>query len=129
MRRHLIVALLALSAMACKHGPALKDYGPAHQPNGIAIEINMKSGPDISGELLAVEADALVLRSEERLLRVPLTLIVEVEGKPMSGPRRITRSFLERAKLHSRFPGGITPEIERALLETYGQTSITRVGS
>jgi hypothetical protein len=47
----------------------------------------------------------------------------------MSGRREITPEFLERAKLHSRFPGGITPEIERALLEAYGQSAITTVGS
>jgi hypothetical protein len=129
MRRQLMMALLALSAMACKHGPALEDYGPAQQPNGIGIQVDLRSGPDLSGELLAVEADALVVRSEERLLRVPLGLIASVEAKPMSRRTEITPKFLERAKLHSRFPGGITPEIERALLEAYGQAAITTVGS
>jgi hypothetical protein len=129
MRRQLIAALLALSAMACTHGPALADYGPAQQPNGIGIQIDLRTGPDISGELLAVEADALVVRSEERLLRVPLALIASVEARPVSRRTEITPGFLERAKLHSRFPGGITPEIERALLAAYGQTAITTVGS
>ncbi|MGI8842869.1 MAG: hypothetical protein ACR2HZ_04150 [Gemmatimonadaceae bacterium] len=124
-----MAALLALSAVACQHGPALADYGPALHPNGIGIRIDLRSGPDISGELLAVETDAVVVRSEERLLRVPLGLISSVEAKPMSGRTGITPRFLERAKLHSRFPGGITPEIERALLETYGQAAITTVGS
>jgi hypothetical protein len=129
MRIQLMGALLALSAMACTHGPALEEYGPALQPNGVGIEIDLRSGPDISGELLAVEADALVVRSDERLLRVPLGLIATVTAKPMSGRREITPRFLQRAKLHSRFPGGITPEIERALLDTYGQSAITTVGS
>lgn len=129
MRRQLMAALLALSAVACQHGPGLADYGPALHPNGIGIRIDLRSGPDISGELLAVETDAVVVRSEERLLRVPLGLIASVEAKPMTGRTGITPRFLERAKLHSRFPGGITPEIERALLETYGQAAITTVGS
>ena len=129
MRRSLMVALLALSALACKHGPALEDYGPAQQPNGIAIEIDLRTGPDIAGELLAVEADALVVRSEERLLRVPVALIRTAEAKPMSARSAMTSAFLRRAKWHSRFPGGITPEIERALLEAYRQTAIITVGS
>jgi hypothetical protein len=125
-----MVALLALSGMACArvHGPALAEYGPAHQPSGIGVRIDLRSGPDISGELLAVETDALVVRSEERLLRVPVELIRSAEAQPMSGRTEITRTFLDRAKLHSRFPGGITPDIERALLEAYGQAEITTVG-
>lgn len=129
MRRQMMAALLALSAMACQHGPTVADYGPALQPNGIEVQLDLRSGQDLSGELLAVEADALVVRSEKRLLRVPLGLIASVEAKPMSGRTRITPEFLRRAKLHSRFPGGITPEIERALLERYGQPAITTVGS
>lgn len=129
MRRQLMGALLALSAMACQHGPALESYGPALHPNGIGIQIDLRRGADISGELLAVEADALVVRSEQRLLRVPLGMIASVEARPMSGRTEVTPRFLERAKLHSRFPGGITPDIERALLETYGQAAITTVGS
>ena len=61
-------------------GPTNAQFPPAHQPQGVTAFLDLDDGTDLEGELLAVEAGALILvvatssasGLDGRLVRVPL---------------------------------------------------------
>jgi hypothetical protein len=131
MRLSLIVGFLGFAAVGCYHGPTLQEYEAATRADGARADVSLMKGGKLVGELLAVDESALVIRDAQRLLRVPFSSVRQLDlrglGKLTLDGRRPNEEFLRRAKLHSRFPSGMTPEIELALLDAYGQQSITEV--
>jgi hypothetical protein len=120
----LLVALLA----GCNVGPRGDATALALSPRGALIELVTRSG-ELEGELLEVRDDGVVLLTgagQVTLVAHDAVRRATVENGPRgltgfnmrSGPTR------ERLRRLSRFPQGLSPEVEARLLSTYGQSSL-----
>ena len=127
--RHSSALLVALvGVMGCAVGPTTRNFGPATGPRGIAADLRVRWGPTgrLQGELLEVQDTALVLLSANRVLLVPIRVIGVgrfARRGTLIEEGRTSRSNLERLRIVSRFPAGLSPEIRASLLAAYGQTA------
>jgi len=128
MRRSSIVLALVFGFMGCAVGPTTRNFGPAAGPQGIAANLRVRWGPKgrVQGELLEVQDTALVLLSANRVVLVPLRVIIAGQFSrrgTLIEEGRASRRSLDRLRIVSRFPAGLTPEIRTRLLAAYGQTA------
>ena len=119
----------SIVAGGCFWGPALKDHTPATSGRGLATVVDFKPQegqdplPIVTGELLTVDADGMVLltESEPCLLFVPFAAIRTAsfpEDKKLSiGRWGVNEKRLRRMRLQSRFPQGVSNEVETELLD------------
>ena len=121
-----VMAAAALAAAACIVGPALENFPPAQSPHGISLDLRLENGR-VQGELLEVRDSAYVILHAGRVTLVPYRR-VRVALMPAGTVDALntapTPAIRERLRLLSRFPQGLTPEIEQRLLETLGQPSL-----
>ncbi len=122
--------VLALVCGGCSVGPRIEAVDAAHTPAGIATVVRT-SKATYEGELLCVADDGLLLLVAERLTSVPFDAIEDVDARPFLRVRgrRSELSSKEKEKLRkcSRFPQGVSKELELSLLSAYGQAEVTRV--
>jgi hypothetical protein len=128
MRRLAPSIVVALFASGCmiNLGTRLQDVAVANAPAGTRVEVRLRDSERmVTGELLDVRDDALVVLSENRVNLIPLAMIrrawyadasVVNGGGDTLGPE--DRSFL---RLYSRYPNGISPEVMARLLRALGQ--------
>ncbi len=120
MSRITIVALVLVPLVAsCSMGPKLETWPPATGPAG--VEVTVPSGErSVTGELLAVRDSVLILAIHRpapdsagypRLAKVP-------------APRSWSPREMERHRLLSRYPQGLSPELEARLASAYDMRSI-----
>jgi hypothetical protein len=121
-----LLALLQLAA--CSVGTTGKNYPPAKGPAGASVMLELGGKRTLAGELLAVEDSSLVVQAGGRLHRVSLPSIRSGKAPKISftGPA-LNDSIQGRLRLVSRFPQGISPELERRLLEAYGQPAMQEI--
>jgi hypothetical protein len=130
MRYACVLSLVA--ALACHVGPSIHKFEPAASAHGVQAYLRLgKHGTKVEGELLAVrDSTLLVLRDGERVVVAPIRLIRSARFEKldmlMEGNRLSARDR-ERLRLFSRFPSGLTPELEAQLLAVYGQTAADQV--
>ena len=126
MRCKAIIVLSAL-ALACYIGPRTADIEVAHQPGGASITITARSGTVLDGELLAESDSGLVLLWAGQLGYIPYaqtsslkaqTIDLSIAAGQPSPPDR------ERLRLMSRFPQGLTPDLETRLLTALHQKAV-----
>lgn len=119
-------ALLLLAA--CPVGTTGKGYAPAKGPAGATVTLELMARPQIVAELLAVEESALLVVREGRVARVPLSLVASGKAPKVSftGPT-LTGETRERLRLISRYPQGVSADLEARLLEAYGQSGVEEV--
>ena len=135
MRRVSVVPVVLLALNAYHQGPSAEKFAPAIGPNGIRTDLRLK-GVRVQGELLEVKDSGLFVLWKKRapagqqqlvvVTFVPLAAIrsgrfdrygiLIVNGAPAA------KNALERLRLVSRFPMGLTPELRAALLTAHGQT-------
>ncbi len=116
--RPIVIAVAAAAVVyGCTVGTTAKQFGPANQPGGATIVLHMRTRT-IAGELIAIEKSTVVMASAGQLYRVVSDSVRRVES-PYGGPR-----FGAQMARVSRYPSGLTPALERRLLEAYGQPSI-----
>jgi hypothetical protein len=123
-----MVSVAVLGFAGCAVGPTTRNFGPAAGPRGIAADLRVRWGPTgrIQGEVLEVQDTALVLLSANRVVLVPIRAIGV--GKfsrrgTLIEEGRVSRRSLDRLRIVSRFPAGLTPEVRARLLAAYGQTA------
>ena len=84
----------------------------------------------LSGELIEVRDDAIVLLADQKLRLLPYTAILSSAADQTSSrysiskrtvPKPDVQAYLRRL---SRFPQGLTPELMRHLLDAQGQTEL-----
>jgi hypothetical protein len=127
-----LTLVLALVCGGCSVGPRIEAVDAAHTPAGIATVVRT-SKATYEGELLCVADDGLLLLVAERLTSVPFDAIEDVDARPVLRVRGMRRraelNSKEKEKLRkcSRFPQGVSKELELALLSAYGQAEVTRV--
>ena len=130
MRYALLLVLAA--TLSCQVGPSIRNFQPAASARGVQTYLRLgKHRTQVEGELLAVrDSTLLVLRDGERVAVVPIHLIRSARFEKvdilMEGNRLSARDR-ERLRLFSRFPAGLTPELEARLLAVYGQSAADQV--
>lgn len=129
---------VALATGGCRVGGLDTGAVIAREPAGIRVWVNMPGGP-YYGELLELRPEGLLLlldrAPDPALLEQPVVLAVasgvvragtdEPDGGESGRDVRLDseehRRWLQRL---GRFPYGMSPEVERRLLELHGQDSI-----
>lgn len=146
MSRPAFVALLAVASVSCSTGMTAAKFRPAQEPSGVVAHINTIE-VELTGELLEVRANGLVLLSRSSVARLTSTtpmpeLVVRLipfervrsstfeQMDPqavISGGVAPNPKIRERLRLVSRFPYGISPEVLSHLLSHYGQAEIAGI--
>jgi len=121
-RRCLVLSLLLA---ACSIGPSGKSYPPAKGPAGAAVEIELHRNRGIGGELLAVEDTTLLLVENRQLIRVAIPAVKSLRG-PRISTRQLDEPMRQRLRLISRYPQGVSAELEARLLQAYGAPDVRR---
>ena len=123
-----------LLLLGCMVGTTSHNYQPAQGPAGAAIRLTLADGRTVTGELLSVGSEVLlVLERREalergQLLRVSLGALRELSAPKVShSGSDLPTDIRERLRLISRYPQGVSPELERQLLQAYGQEAIIEV--
>ena len=139
----IVASLVVLLISSCTVGPELSEFKPAHGPQGALMEITLKGKPirgnDIAGELLALQADGVLLNvslfpprpdAARTVVMVPYEMMkyarleqmgrVKVESK---GEEQ-DKIYKERLRLVSRFPQGLSDHLLGKLLAHAGQDDV-----
>jgi len=132
VRQVILLSVLLAGLTGCAVGPRAEDQPIARQPRGAAVQLNTADGA-IAGELLAVQDTAIVILTRaQRATLVPFRVILdgdaELAGGITRGGRVPAAHRLERLRLVSRFPQGLDPELQRALLTALGQAELEVMG-
>jgi hypothetical protein len=117
-------ALLLLTA--CTVGTTGRNYAPAKGPAGASVTLGLSGNREIGGELLAVEGAGLLLLENRQLIRVDFGAIKSLRV-PKISTRDLDQTMRERLRLISRYPQGVSPELEERLLQAYGAASVREV--
>ena len=119
-------ALLLLAA--CPVGTTGKGYAPARGPAGATVTLEVAGGTKVVAELLAVEDSTLLVLRAGRLARVALSQVTSGKAPKVSfaGPT-LAGETRERLRLISRYPQGVSADLEARLLEAYGQSGVEEV--
>jgi hypothetical protein len=124
----MLAACFALGAMmGCAIGPSVERYAPAHSREGITVEVRTAERFAM-GELIDVRDTALVTLADGDLVLIPWRVMKEVRfggfrGFPQKGVDLGAghRAIVRRV---SRFPQGMSPEIEARFLAELGRPAL-----
>jgi hypothetical protein len=123
-----LLPALVLTA-GCAIGPSLSSFPPAASPGGVEVTLGLHAGPTVAGELLAVEEAALLLvTAEGELLRAALAGVVRLWARYGRYPLPLSDASKARLRALARYPEGVSPGLERRLVEVYGRREVTVVG-
>jgi len=144
MRTLLSVPLIFVLATAgCSTSVEVKDFKPAQGPQGIQMEISLNGdvidGNKIDGELLAVRGDGVLLnvadypgsgRAENTVVLIPFWMMDRATLEQMGSAKvesqgdEANKVYLERLRMVSRFPQGLSDELLAELLTELGQKEV-----
>lgn len=128
--RLLLLSVLFLTG--CSFGPRPATHPLARSPAGAQVAVVLDTGR-VKGELLAADSNGIVVLGEGRIVRVRPdgARSIEVRGGPSVAVRSDPATYLrarERLAPWSRYPQGITPEIERRLVSAYRLAAFEEIG-
>lgn len=113
---------------SCQIGTHARNYQPARGPAGAALELELNDKSKLTGELLAVEEGALLVLRGRELVRVDLPQIREGHAPKVSfRGTKLDSATRERLRLISRYPQGVSSDLETRLLQAFGQSSMMRI--
>ena len=119
--------LISVGLLGCRVGQSAEKYPPAKTPLGVEATLVLIHQM-FSAELLAVRDSEIVVLHGKQVTLVPYSAIrrgtFAHQSVTITGQHPPTVASLARLRLLSRFPQGISPELERRLLAAYGQDSI-----
>lgn len=128
MRTRLRPTIALLLLAACMVGTSGRSYAPARGPAGATVTLELQGKRVVVGELLAVEDTTLLVLQQEQLIRVAIATIESGKAPKISfAGRSMSAATHERLRLVSRYPQGVSAELEARLLQAYGATSVGRV--
>ncbi|MCH9026585.1 MAG: hypothetical protein IIA05_05650 [Proteobacteria bacterium] len=132
-----------LFVAGCSVGVQIEDFKPAQGPQGVHIELRLKGkvigGNTISGELLAVRADRILLNvidnpdspnAKSRVVLIPVSMVKTAEPEQMyrvkvrSKRKELDEEQVNRLRLVARFPQGLSDEMLAVLLAEMGQDQV-----
>ncbi len=129
--RQVVIVLSMIVITSCTIGQTGKDLALLHKPGG--AQITWVAAAPGAGELVAVRPEGLIVNSQNRLLLVQLSSIrrlrVQEPGLQIEirNAAELTPRNLESLRLISRFPQGLTPEIEKKFLGQLGRTAVDTI--
>jgi hypothetical protein len=131
MTRMRSAVLLVVLLAGCSIGPRGETTTLALSPRGAQIELVTLNG-ELRGELLEMRGDGVVLLTgANQLMLVDYDAVrrATVENGPrgLTGTSMRSGRALERLRRVSRFPQGLSSEVEARLLSAYGQSSLVVV--
>jgi hypothetical protein len=121
------VTPILLLLAACMVGTRAQNYQPAKGPAGATINLELTDRQKLSGELLAVEDTSLLVLRGKELVRVALPRIRRASAPRVGFRTRMNDRIREQLRLISRYPQGVTPELEARLLQAYNQAAVVSV--
>ena len=127
MRPHILFALGITLLCGCQVGTQAKNYPPATGPAGAIVNLELADKSKTTGELLPVETDALLLLRTSEVTRISLLQIRRGRAPKVAFDGRLAGNTRERLRLVSRFPQGVSSELENRLLQAYGQPAVRAV--
>jgi len=125
----LTLVILACLSNGCSFGMTTRKYPPAQGPTGVIMRLRTAQG-QISGELIEVRDVGIVVLVDQKLRLLSYPVILSSEVDRTDSRYAISQGIVPKPdvqahlRLLSRFPQGLTPELMRQLLETYGQTEL-----
>lgn len=112
------LALLAL--FGCSIGGSVAGWRPSAQAAGTEIELDLGGMHKVKGELIALDSAGFLVLEPTRLVRVDPQELRGGSGYKTSFDSPLSAETRDRLRLMSRYPQGVSPDVERALLEAYG---------
>jgi hypothetical protein len=135
--------IFVLTTAGCSTSVEVKDFKPAQGPQGIQMEISLNGdvidGNKIAGELLEVRGDGVLLNVadypdsggvENTVVLIPFWMMDRATLEQMGSARvesqgeEANKIYLERLRLVSRFPQGLSDELLADLLSEQGQKEV-----
>jgi hypothetical protein len=117
---------VVMVAAACHVGPDVAGYPPASSPYGV-IGSFVVGKATFEAELLAVRDSSFVLLRDRQVVELPFAGIASSSfahvDTRVSSKTRPSPEELAKLRILSHFPQGLSAELERKLLESYGQTA------
>lgn len=124
-RALLCLGVLALQVAGCSMGPKVADWAPAAQAQGANISLDLRGGQKVYGELLAVDSTQFLVREPGRIVRVSFDAVGSGESFRTQIVAGVPgRELRRQLRLMSRYPQGVSPELEHELLLAYGQDAV-----
>jgi hypothetical protein len=139
--RHLVPFGLLIGA--CSSGIEVADFKPAQGPEGVHMEVKLNGdvieGGKVVGELLAVRTDGVLLnvagyqdnaKDDNRVVLVPYWMMNTARLEQMGRARiesqgeEMNEVYLNRLRLVSRFPQGLSDELLTELMSRQGQEKL-----
>jgi hypothetical protein len=142
MKRMSTAVLLVAMFAGCSVGPRGETTALALSPRGALIELVTQTGEmagelvtrtgTMAGELLEMRNDGLVLLTntgQVTLVEYEAVRHATVEHGPpgLTGANMRSGRTFHRLRRVSRFPQGLSPEVETRLLSAYGQSALVVV--
>lgn len=134
--RSVFFVVIGLCLNACHVGPQVEQLRTPLSPKGANIEIVLNSGnssnrPTHQGELLDVRDTGLVVALHTGVHFFPWNTVFKATGTELKSLRTDLRDSkdlehpsINELRLVSRFPQGLSIELQRALLAGLGQDEI-----
>lgn len=133
MNRGIATALALITiASGCTFGRSGKDLVVATGPGGATISAAVPQGT-VTGELVTLREHGLIVRSGTQLRFLPYGIITRLTVSELgpdyavSAQGGMTAQKKAKLRLVSRFPQGMTPQVEREFLAKLGQSAIDTV--
>jgi hypothetical protein len=127
MKRFLMLVFCA-SSLACQFGTRVGTLTVAHEPTGTAARITLRSGTVVNGELLAVGDTDITMLWSDSVWSMPYararTMIFTGVPVTLNNGHGPTPTERDRLRLASRFPQGLSPDLEARLLAAHHQTAL-----
>jgi hypothetical protein len=122
--RQSLGGLLLLALFGCSIGGSVAGWKPSTQAAGTEIELDLGGADKVKGELIALDSAGFLVLEPTRLVRVDPQGLRGGSGYKTSFDSPISAEVRDRLRLMSRYPQGVSPELERALLEAYGWSRV-----
>lgn len=119
-----LVGLILLALSACGIGGSVSGWRPSTQAGGTEIELDLGNLRKVKGELITLDSAGFLVLESGRLVRVDPVAVRSGSAYKTSFDSPPSNDVRERLRLMSRYPQGVSGEVERSLLEAYGFSEV-----
>ena len=126
--KHVLMILVCAASLGCFFGPRARTVAVAREPNGTSVKIMLPSRTITNAELLAVsDTDITMLWSDtvwSILYAGAREMAFSDVAVTLDNGRRPTPVEQGRLRLASRFPQGLSPNLEARMLAAHHQPAV-----
>lgn len=124
MNRRWMTGLVLGALSACSIGGAVSGWKPSTQAAGTEIELDLGELHSVKGELITLDSAGFLVLESGRLVLVDPVVVKGGSAYKTNFGSQLSHDDRERLRLMSRYPQGVSPEVERGLLEAYGFSQV-----